>query len=254
MTPPKLAEMPYSRPDLDDLRAGARRHLGALREAATPSARVAVIRSWDADEIRQDTTRSLANLRYQCDTTGAATKAEREFFDNANPEMTEMRLAFLREVMSAPDRAALAAELGEHAFSIWEAELRSYEPVIADDRREEAKLCRRYTEMTAAIRVPWEGKARSLPELGGWFGDADRDVRLRVQQARFAALGEHREELDSLYGDLVSLRDRMARKLGMDGFTPLAYIARRRVYTPAQVAAFRAQVRDIISQEQCRVP
>lgn len=246
MTPPKLSQMPYTRPSLDAARAITDKRRAEWKAATSASAQKAVLMAWDRDAVEFDTARSLAGLRYQCDTKSPATKAEREFFDDTAPQFYELRLAFLRDVLASPHRAALEAELGKHAFTNWERELISYDPVIADDRRAEAKLCRRYTELTADIRVEFDGKSMSLPEASGLFGDADRGVRLRIQQARFAALDAHREELDSLYGDLTRLRDGMGRKMGHDGYTPFAYILRGRDYSPQQVATFRKQVRDVM--------
>lgn len=246
MTPPKLSEMPYERPDLDATAASSEARRRELSAASTASSALAAVKAWDREAMRFDTARSLAGLRYQCDTRSAATKAEREYFDDTAPQFYEVRLAFLREAVSSRFRPELERELGRHAFAVWERELTSYDPVIADDRRAESRLCRRYTELLTDVRVPWRGTSLTLAQLSGWFGDPDRATRLAAQQARFAALDAHREELDALFHDMTALRDGMGRKMGHDGYTPLAYILRGRDYSPAQVAAFRRQVREIL--------
>jgi M3 family oligoendopeptidase len=246
MTPPKLSEMPYARPDLAALRAATEAQRKAWAVAGSAEAQMQVLKAWDRDRIALDTARSLAGLRYQCDTRSASTKAEREFFDEVAPQLDEMRLDFLRDAVKSPHRPELQRMIGSHAFAIWEQELTAYDPVIAEDRREESRLCRRFTELMADMRVEHDGKRVTMPQAGAWFGDPDRGVRLRIQQARFAAMEEKREELDSIYDDLVRVRDAMGRKMGRDGYVPLAYTLRGRDYTPAQVASFRKQVEEVL--------
>lgn len=253
MTPPKLSAMPYARPDLAALAAATEAHRRAFAAAATPEAQLDVIKAWDRDAIRFDTARSLAGLRYQCDTRSPETKAEREFFDENGPQFVELRHAFLRDACASPHRPALERLMGGHAFRSWDRELTSYDPAIAEDKRAEARLCREYTELMAEIRVSFDGKSLSLSQAGGYFGDADRAVRKGIQQARFAALGEHREKLDALYDELVALRNGMGRKMGHEGYVPLAYILRGRDYAPGDVATFRKQVREILVPLASRV-
>ena len=79
--------------------------------------------------------------------------------------------------------------------------------MIAEDRRRESEVTTSYTELLAAIRVPFRGQEYTLSNLGGFYGDPDRQTRLEVQQARFAAIGAHGETLDTTFDELVRLRD-----------------------------------------------
>ena len=242
---PTFDEIPYERPSLASMRSATEAHLRDWRAAASPEAQAVVMLACDREEIDLWTSGSIANVRYQCDTRSEKNRAEREFFDENGPAFTELRHELLRAFVASRFRAELSRMLGPHCFSIWESALASYQHVIAEDRRAEARLCRRYTELTASVRLELEGRRLTLSQAAAYFGDPDRGTRLRAQRARFAAIGEHREELDSLYDELVALRDGMGRKLGHDGYVPLAYVSRRRDYTPSQLAAFRRQVRDV---------
>lgn len=246
MTLAKLSEMTYLRPDVAAMTETTQAHRRAFASAAGAEAQIDVIKAWDRDGIEFDTARALAGLRYQCDTRSEATKAEREYFDENAPQFTEMRQAFLRDVVASPHRPELERRMGAHAFTSWDRELEAYAPVIAEDRRAEARLCRKYTELMAEIRVSHGGKSLSLPEASGFFGDADRSVRLGIQQARFAAIGAQQEQLDSIYDELVALRHGMGRKMGHDGYVPLAYVLRGRDYSPSDVATFRKQVKEVL--------
>ena len=56
------------------------------------------------------------------------------------------------------------------------------------------------------------------------------------------------KEWDALYDELVKLRHGMAKKLGFDSYTDLAYLERRRFdYTQEDAANFRRQIREILT-------
>jgi M3 family oligoendopeptidase len=238
--------MVMPRPDVVMLAAEALRHADAVRDARTADDQVDAIRAWGRDQVRLLTARALAQLRFELDTRDAAARAEKTFFDDVAPQLLEQRLQVVKQISASRTRPELERRLGAEAFRTWTAELASFDPAMAEDMREEARLKRRYTELTASVRVPFDGQTLTLTQLGGHFTSRSRDVRLRAQQARFAALDAHRAELDAVYDELVALRHGMAGKVGEATYTPLAYTLRRRDYGAAAVAAFRKQVREVV--------
>jgi len=246
-TVPRFDEIPYERPSLDAFESATQERLRSWDAASDSKSRAEIVRNWDKERIALDTLRSIAYVRFELDTRDAGAKAEKEFFDDAAPKFTELDLSFVKKVVESPDRESLADELGEHALNMWEVALKTFDPTIADDRRAESKLTTSYNELLAALKIPFRGKEYSLPMLASFYGDADRDTRRESLQARFAALEEHRETFDKTFHDLVQLRHGMAKKLGYDSYTPLAYaLLRRTDYGPEQVAEFRRQVRETL--------
>jgi M3 family oligoendopeptidase len=242
----KYSDMPYKRPALADAERSSAERLQRWGRAHSAAEQIALIRDFDEERIDLDTSRNLSYLRFEMDTRDQEAKAEKEFWDDADPRLTELRLAFLSQVLASPHRAAIGDQLGAHALATWELALKSYDPVIADDRRMESRLATKYTELMSSLEVVMNGESMNLSQLGGWFGHEDRATRLLAHQLRFAALGEHREELDSLYDDMVRLRDGMARKLGHASYVELAYILMRRDYSAGDVEAYRRQVREVL--------
>lgn len=246
-------EMPYVRPDLAEVERAHGDFMAAWRKARGAEEQVSLVRAWDRARIELGTTRSLAHLRFEVDTRDAAAKAEKAFFDDASPRLLELDLEFVAAMVGSAHREELEREFGRHAFVIWEMELRSFDPVVAEDRRAESRLSNTYNELLASLRVTFGGKELNLSMLGGYYGDKDRAVRLAAQQARFAALEPHRAELDRLFDELVQVRHAMARKLGHETFTSLAYVLMRRDYSAEQVAAYRRQVRDVFVPMASRI-
>ena len=196
--------------------------------------------AWDRLRREVDSWSALVHLRFAQDTTDAAAKAAREYADALAPVVTGYEVAMKRRLLGTPGVEALA---GSHALRLWETDVTTFDPAIAADLEEESRLSARYTALLASAKVVIDGVETNLAGLGPYAENADRETRHRAEQARWTFFAAHGEELDALYGDLVRLRDGMAKKLGFATYTPLGYRRLRRVdYGPEDVARYRDEV------------
>jgi M3 family oligoendopeptidase len=242
-----FSELPYTRPDQEALRAGMAQREAAWAAAETASEQLAVLSDWELQRKAFFTRRSLAEVRFHQDTVSKDIRAEKEFFDQIDPEVQGAKVRFLTSVTRSPHRPALEAALGSHVFRLWDAELTTFRDEIADDKRAESALINRYNSMLAAVRIPFQGEEHTFSTLRGFLGNADRSVRLAATQAQSGALGAKTEQLDDIFSQLTTVRDRMAKSLGYDHYTPLGYRELQRTdYGPAEVADFRAAIEQTI--------
>jgi M3 family oligoendopeptidase len=242
---PRFSEMPYTRPVIDDLKRQSARLTDDWDAATTVDEQVALIHQWDKHQIAFQSNHTLAMVHFRQATDDPEAKAEKVFFDNAIPVVLESDLAFLKRVTGSSHRLALEAQLGKHAFALWDCFLGTFEPAIADLKRKEAQLGTEYAEILAGIEIDFQGQTINLSTLRGFFGHADRSIRHAAQIKRSDALGAVSKDLDRIYHALVSVRHEMATTLGYENFVPLGYGRMDRTdYNATDVAAFRAQVRD----------
>ncbi|WP_145145389.1 M3 family oligoendopeptidase [Roseomonas gilardii] len=201
------------------------------------------LEEWDRLRREYGTWSSLVHLRFSQDTTDEEVRAAREYADALAPVATEHEVAVKRRLLAEPDRRALERLAGPHALRLWETDITTFEPAIAKDLEEEAKLGARYTALLASARFEIGGKSVNLSGLAPYAEDLDRDTRHRAERLRWSFFEANAKELDAIYDGLVKLRHGMARKLGYDSYTPLAYRNMRRVdYGPEDVARYREQV------------
>lgn len=237
--------MPYERPDVDTLKKNSAALIAAWDSAGDVDEQVEVIAQWDAQQALFQSNQTLAMVHFQQSTTDTDAKAEKVFFDDLSPVILEANLNFLKRVTSSAHRADLEDKLGEQAFALWDCFLGTFEPAIAELKREEAALGTEYSELLAKISIEFRGETHNLSTLRGFFGHADRDVRLEAQRLRSKALSEIAGDMDRIYDQLVRIRHQMATTLGYDNFVHLGYRRMDRTdYNADDVATFRAQVRD----------
>lgn len=215
----------------------------AMLDRGGNSGRQEALAAWDQLRRDYDSWSALVHLRFAQDTVDPEAKAAREYADALSPEATGHEVRLKKRLLADPDRAGLEQAAGAHAVRLWETDVTTFDPLIAADLEEEARLTARYTEILASARIVMGDHEVNLAGLAPFAESLDRDVRHRAERARWSFFESHSRTLDGIYDALVKLRHGMARKLGYETYTPLGYRRLRRVdYGAADVAAYRDQV------------
>lgn len=232
-------EITAVRPARESLDA-AHREIHALLDAGK---RREALAQWDQVRRAYETWSSLTYLHFSQDTANEGYKAERAYADEMGPVATEFDTRVKRRLLADPDRHAVEDVAGAYAVKLWETDVTTFDPAIAKDLEEEAKLDARYTELLASAKIEFDGKTLNLSGLTPYTENPDRATRHAAEAARWNFFAEHGAELDDIYDRQVKLRHKMARTLGDETFTPLGYRRMRRTdYDAGDVAAYRDQV------------
>jgi len=233
-------------PDFDAVAAEARALAQRCDAAADGAAVVRELLAWNQLRLALDQGRELASVRYHKDTRDAAARADEDAWNDRSSLLRELDVLHARTLLAAAARfpGALERRFGAHLLALREVAAATFAPAIAGAITEEARLVTRYQALLALDDIEFEGQRMGVSGIARYFTDGDRARRLAAQRAHEAFLARHADELDGIYAELVRLRDGMGRGLGHASFTPLGYqLLRRTEYGPAEVAAFRDEVR-----------
>jgi M3 family oligoendopeptidase len=244
---PRFPEMPYQRPELDQLNERSLSLLASWDAAVSADEQIAVIHEWNQGKKEIQSNQTLAMVHFQQDTTDPDNKAEQMYFDDLGPVILGHDMELIKRITQSAHRAELEEAIGKHAFNLWECFLGTFEPSIADYQREEANLCTEYSAILAGITVEFQGQTLNLSTLRGFFGNPDRETRRAAQMKRDEAMSAVADDLDRIYGQLVTVRHKMAQTLGYENFVPLGYGRMDRTdYGAKDVATFRDTVRNMV--------
>ena len=240
----KFSQMPYQRPDLEQVKAGMVHRVARLKEAGSyAEARAVFLENEEADK-KLGTMATLASIRYSIDTRDKFYAAEREFWNAAGPELQEYEQQWTAAMLASPFRKDFSQEYGDLMFVNAEMALKTFSPEIIPDLQKENELETEYSKLIASAQIPFEGKTYTLSQLTPFKNDPDDARRLAAWQAEGKWYKEHQADLDRIYDEMVKLRDGMGRKLGYEGYTTLGYYRMgRNCYTKEDVEQFRSAVR-----------
>ena len=239
----KFSEMPYARPDLNELKQQLQSLTDRLKAAPDYAAAREAFLAQQKLSMHIDTLATLSSVRNSIDTRDKFYDAEEEFWNEAGPELRAYDDAWTAAMLESPFRKEFAAEYGDLMFLNAEIARKAFSPAIVEELKQENQLVQDYQKLIASAQIEFEGNTYTISQLSPFKNDPDDARRLAAWQAEGGWYKAHQPELDEIYDKLVKLRDAMGRKLGYDGYTQMGYYRMgRNCYTKADVEKFRAAV------------
>lgn len=238
----RYSEIESPRPSIEAL---AERYASIERQLdrATADARPLALADWDRAKRELETWLALVEIRFHQDTADETAKSDRAHGDAMKAVALGHDVKLKRRLLADGDRPGLEHLVGPHAVRLWELDVTTFDPAIADDVVREAALVSDYTALTGSARIEIDGKTVNLSGLAPYLQHPDRAVRHEAARLRWAFFEANGGELDRIFAELVALRHGMARKLGFENFVELGYKRMRRTdYGPADVARYREQI------------
>jgi M3 family oligoendopeptidase len=243
----KFAELPYKRPDIEDLKKSFNTKIEQIKEARDGDTVIKLIK--EVNELRShfDTMSSLANVRYASDTRNEEYQEERQFFDENSPEYSQLIFDFYTAVLDSGHMETVKEEIGEHYIELLRLKTKTFSYEIIPLLREENKLRTRYIKLMAGIEVEYLGESYNLGAMAPFMQTVRRSARKEASEAYYEALHKHREEMDEIYDKLVKVRTECARALGYENFVQMGYDRLLRYdYGPKEVAYFRGRIEELV--------
>ena len=239
----KFSEMPYARPDLDELKQQLQALTDQMKSAPDYASAHEAFLAQQKLSTHIDTLATLSSVRNSIDTRDKFYDAEEQFWNEAGPELRAYDDAWTAAMLESPFRKDFAAEYGDLMFVNAEIGRKAFSPAIVEELKQENQLVQDYQKLIAGAQIDFEGSTYTISQLSPFKNSPDDAVRLAAWKAEGGWYKAHQPELDEIYDKLVRLRDAMGRKLGYDGFTQLGYYRMgRNCYTKEDVEKFRAAV------------
>ena len=244
----KFSEMPYTRPNLEEIRRDAGALLERIASAQSAQEQIDAYLAYEEMSKQIGTNCSIAYVRHTIDTRDEFYEKESDYLDEISPALQELDQKINLALLYSPFRPQLEERFGTLLFKNLEISVRCMKPEIMELMQEENRLTSEYQKLYASAMVEWQGERIPLPKLGPFMQDPDRAVRKAAFQVKGQWFEDHQAELDELYGKLVKNRDKQGKAMGYENFIPLGYDRLgRNCWGPGECKAFRDQIaRDMV--------
>lgn len=235
--------MAYERPSLEEVKSHFNQLIDSFNSANTEEQQRETLSRINALRSEFQTYASIASVRNSINTTDTYYEAEQEFYDESEPVFRELNIRLYKALGNSKFKDGLKEKFGHQLFNLADVSVKSFDPSIIDDLKEENKLGTEYTKLIAGAEVEFQGQKMTLSAMGAFSQDTDREVRKAAYLAVQAFYAAQEKALDEIFDKLVKVRHRMAQKMGYKNFVELGYYRMSRTdYSAADVAKFRAQV------------
>lgn len=243
----KFSEMKYVRPDGEAYIRTIQKETKNFNEAADfEGAHQAFVAILNANS-HFNTTRVMASIRNSQDTNDEFYRKEMEYIFEIEPQIDVEMKKFYESYLKSSYRTELEKEFGEVYSRQAENKVRLTDPCNADLQIQENKLVQKYFQVAAAPVTDFHGEQLGFYGLLKMMEDTDRSIRKEAFEKWAELYKAISDELDSLYTELIGIRQQMAKNLGFNGYAEMMYQKMERFeYTPEDVAIFRKQIKEHI--------
>ena len=243
----KFEEMPYERPDLDKVKQELQEITETFKNAESFEEANKAFIEFDTKQRHIQTLMTLSSIRYNINTKDEFYSGEDKFWNESSPELQAYQQQFTNCLLNSKFRDEFEKEYGSIMFINAEIELKSFSPELIPDLVKENELTQEYENLLANAKVSFEGKEYTLPQMTLYKGDPDDERRLQAWIADGTWYKENQEKLDTIYDELVQIRDGMGKKLGYEGYTTLGYYRMgRNCYDKHDIEKFRTAVQKYV--------
>ena len=239
----KFNEYSYQRPDLAAYKLRFRQAVATFKAAENFETQAELLEKINELRAEFDSMYTICSIRHSVNTNDEFYEAENTFFDEHYPEVSELVNEYYRILLASPFRKALEKQFGSQLFVLAELNLKTFEPQILSDLKEENKQGTAYSQIKARAAIEFRGNTYNLSSISPFELDKDRNTRKEAQEAKWSFFAQHANEVEGIFDNLVKLRHSMSQKLGYKNYVKLGYARMRRSdYGPEMVAIFRQQI------------
>ncbi|MDP8245854.1 MAG: M3 family oligoendopeptidase [Candidatus Hinthialibacter antarcticus] len=147
----------------------------------------------------------------------------------------------------------LRSELPQDRYGVYdrttEAEIKLFRKDNIPLQTEAAKQSQRYQKLCGAMMVEFDGAERTLPQMGKYLEETERDRRQGAWAVVAQRRLQERDDFNAIFDELVRLRHQIAQNAGFEDYVGYAFLNYKRFdYTPQHCFDFHQAV------ETCVVP
>ena len=244
----KFQDMPYERPDSEVLKKAYEAAREKLLKAETfEEARKAFL-DLQKEEEKAETMDSICYIRNTMDTTDEFYNTEIRAIKEADASLIPVRMNYYKALSESRFRRDLEEEFGAQLLRLVDAYLKTTDERIVPEVIREGEVSMDYQRDSAEASAEFRGEKCNFYGLLKHMESTDREERREAFLAWAGLYESISGKLDRDYDELVSIRNSMAEKLGYASYTDLAYLNMQRFdYGPDEAAAFRRQIKEIIT-------
>lgn len=173
-----------------------------------------------------------------------------QFVEEVEPRIKPLHFELQKKFLKAP--AAVELSDGQRFVLLrkkWDADVRLFREQNVPLETEVTKKVNEYDKLSGAMTVNFDGREQTLQQMARYAEQTDRDLRERAWRTSADRRLQDRVAMDSIFDELLKLRETIAVNAGLDNFRDYQWIANKRFdYTPQQCLEFADAI------EKCCVP
>ena len=239
----KFEDIPVQKFSFKQIEKKMKSFIEQLKNAKDFETGFKVIKAYERYTSKIGTNFSIIEVRFTLNTQDEKIAKLQDLVDEISPLISNLTNEWNKILVAVPYRKQIEEKYGKYYFTMIENDLKSFDEKIIPELVEINRLTSQYDKIMGSAQINFRGQTYNIPQMGKFSSSADRKTREEAAIAVDQFFQEHEQEIGDIYGKLVLLRDKAAKKLGFEDFTELGYLSLGRVdYDPKMVANYRKQI------------
>lgn len=173
----KFKDMPYQRVDFEEVEHQMRDLMEDFDKAKDGEEQFAIHQKYYALTDKVNTLMTIANIRYDADTTDEFYSKEHEYYNEKSPIYYNLTLEYEKKLYASPYREKLVEKIGPVAFKNMEIAQKAMDERLIPLMQEENNLTTEYSKLIANAKIDFDGQTLNLSLLRPYLIHKDRKVR-----------------------------------------------------------------------------
>ena len=241
----KFSEYKYERPDFEKINTKIVSLVNNMSECKSFEAFDNNIVEINKIRNHVESMKTLASINYSINTHDESISIENKYWDEYGPEYKKIDKIFYEAIVNSDFKEEIENKYGRHFYKLVEFSLKEFSEEIVEDLKIENKLCSEYTKLLASAKILYDEKYNNLSQMNKYMLSDNREERKKASERFYNYFESIEDKFNSVFEELVKVRNRIAKKLGYDDFVELGYLRMKRTeYTEKDVDKFRKEVRE----------
>ena len=237
----------YKRPNIYKNIKNYEKLLNIFRNSNSLDEQLAIIKK--INKIRDDffSMYWLSYINYLLDVSNKYWHEEETFFSKWHPIMENWKLKYYDALQKSKFKNELELKIGKKVFLIAELELKMLNENIIEDLSKDEVLKNKYSKLKTTIKVKFSNEEYSLSKFENFLLFNNRSERINAYNVLSKEMKKHEKNFDDLLDEFITIRNKIANKLGYDSYSDVSYIQMRRIgYDRKDIEAFRENIKKYI--------
>jgi oligoendopeptidase F len=191
---------------------------------------------------------SVLHIRMTCQTDDESrANAFRDFVENVIPAIKPIGDKLNRKYLDECKRFPL----DENRYGVYDRATRADIELFRDEnvplQTQESLLSQEYQTVCGAMTVEFQGQERTLPQMGKFLVEPDRQLRESAWRATADRRLKDKDKLEDIFDKMLDLRVQIAKNAGFDNFMQYQFKNYHRFdYTPEDCKRYHATVEKLV--------
>ncbi|MDP6541321.1 MAG: M3 family oligoendopeptidase [Phycisphaerales bacterium] len=161
------------------------------------------------------------------------------FVENVEPELKKIGFELNKKVVQSSHVGDLDQDRFKVLLRDWFADVEIFRDENVPLQTQDTKLGQKYSEICGAMMVEFDGEEKTMPQMGVYQQDQDRQTREAAWRCVAERRLQDRDTIDGIFDKMVNIRDKVANNAGFEEYRGYSFAAKHRFdYTPEDCIAF----------------